>query len=326
MKNLFFAFCLLFFFGVYGQSARSNTPKEAGKYIKEFCELIRKNALYADSINWDRLDAKLEIILNGENKVETRKLLIDTVLATLRRAGDKHSGFIDAKETKRLTNSNYKIMSLETRNIGDGFCYIKIPPFFSIDLSASEIFAVKIQNQIRQIDQSQNIKDWIIDLRGNSGGNMHPMIKGLSCLIGEGTYGYAIYPDKEIAMSMENGQTGYIKLKLPYRLKNPVHKIAVLIDSSTASSGEFTAIAFKSLPNVRFFGQPSAGFTTSNQTFKLSDGSILYLATSYMADRKRIKYLPNIIPDVITHPDKNDENDSTIAAAKAWLKLDVGGQ
>jgi C-terminal processing protease CtpA/Prc len=97
-------------------------------------------------------------------------------------------------------------------------------------------------------------------------------------------------------------------------------KIAVLIDSSTASSGEFTAIAFKSLPNVRFFGQASAGYTTSNQTFRLSDGACLYLATAYMADRKGNQYWPNIIPDTIIPHKVANNRDLTIDTAKAWLR------
>ena len=132
---------------------------------------------------------------------------------------------------------------------------------------------------------------------------------------------FPLYPKKAVALSTKNGQTAFIKIKLPYRIRNSFDKIAVLIDSSTASSGEFTAIAFKSLPNVRFFGQASSSFTTSNQIFRLFDGSYLYLATSYMADRKKNRYLPNIVPDVITPYTANNGNDPTITAAKGWLIL-----
>jgi len=43
--------------------------------------------------------------------------------------------------------------------------------------------------------QEMNPAGWIIDLRGNSGGNMYPMLAGLSSLLGEGVLGYDVYPD-----------------------------------------------------------------------------------------------------------------------------------
>ncbi|MFL5807899.1 MAG: S41 family peptidase, partial [Flavisolibacter sp.] len=171
------------------------------------------------------------------------------------------------------------------------------------------------------LDEGNNIEGWVVDLRGDRGGNGHPMVKGLSALIGEGVYAYASFHKKVIPMSTLADQGSAIKLESPYRVKNPSNKIAVLIDSNTGSSGELTAIAFKTLPNVKFFGQPSAGYTTANSTIKLSDGSILFLAIGYMTDRNMNKYIPNIVPDVITSAIMEYSTDPTIAAAKSWLRM-----
>jgi carboxyl-terminal processing protease len=318
MRTILFSLLLVFHLASFGQAAREKTAKEVTKYLKEIINVIKENGLYADSINWNDLEGKVSSLSKGMQHTEDCTPVIDTILNTLRSAGDKHSVYYDKKAAKKLTSSNYVSKPVESRLVGDNIGYIKVPMFLSIDLSASETFASDIQNQIRQLDEGHNIQGWIVDLRGNSGGNMHPMIKGLSSLIGDSIYVYVLYPKRTLALSTVTGQTAYIKLNSSYRTRS-VTKIAVLIDSLTGSSGEFTAIAFKTQPNTLFFGQPTAGYTTSNQSFKLKDGSYLFLATAYMADRKGNKYLPNIIPDVIVPPNPDKNNDPTVEAARNWL-------
>jgi len=92
-----------------------------------------------------------------------------------------------------------------------------------------------------------------------------------------------------------------------------------LIDSKTASSGEMTAISFIGLPNVKVFGQPSAGYVTANATIHLSDGTQLNLATSNVADRTHKIYSDKIIPDVIVNIQTDSTIDETLGASKKWL-------
>ena len=94
--------------------------------------------------------------------------------------------------------------------------------------------------------------------------------------------------------------------------------IAVLINSFTATSGEMTAISFLGLPNVKTFGQPSAGYTTANFTYTLSNGTVLQLATSYAADRKRKVYKGKIIPDFLIK-ENTITDDDVLEAAKKWI-------
>ncbi|OGX84251.1 hypothetical protein BEN47_16490 [Hymenobacter lapidarius] len=147
------------------------------------------------------------------------------------------------------------------------------------------------------------------------------MINGLQPLLGEGIYGYYIFPRRAIMKAMPQ----YVwsgKEKEPRAgkaAKTQQQQVAVLIDSLTASSGEMVAISFKGRSNAKFFGQPSAGYTTGNGTYKLSDGAYLFLATGYMADKNRNTYLPNIAPDVVVEYSPAGAQDKTIEAAKKWL-------
>lgn len=80
-----------------------------------------------------------------------------------------------------------------------------------------------------------------------------------------------------------------------------------------------TAISFIGLPNVKTFGQPSAGYTTANQTYFLSNGSQLLLAVQFVADRTGKPYVDKIMPDVTVNDFTNTKSDGVILAAKKWL-------
>ena len=90
--------------------------------------------------------------------------------------------------------------------------------------------------------------------------------------------------------------------------------IAVLVGSRTASSGEATATAFHGRPDTRFFGQPTAGLTTSNEPLALSDGALLILTMSVFTDRNGVSYGQ----DISIEPDVLVDGDPT-AAATDWL-------
>ena len=76
--------------------------------------------------------------------------------------------------------------------------------------------------------------------------------------------------------------------------------VAVLIGQGTVSAGEFTAISFRGRPNTRFFGKPSWGLSTNNESFLLSDGAIINLTTSIAVDRTGQEYGGSILPDITT--------------------------
>ncbi len=56
--------------------------------------------------------------------------------------------------------------------------------------------AESIQQAIRAADHDGLI-GWIVDLRGNGGGNMWPMIAGVGPVMGEGIIGWIVYNDRE---------------------------------------------------------------------------------------------------------------------------------
>ena len=154
--------------------------------------------------------------------------------------------------------------------------------------------------------ESGNACGWIVDLRGHTGGNMWPGMRALAPLLGEGSPG---------AFATATGRKPWPVAPPEVRgvLSRPDAPVAVLVGPGTASSGEMIAIGFVGRPATRSFGQPTAGRSTANSSFPLSDGALLAVTSSYAEDRLGQRYGGRMAPDEITSPDGTEK------AALAWL-------
>ena len=142
---------------------------------------------------------------------------------------------------------------------------------------------------------------------------MWPMLAGLNALLEDGTTGYFLYGKIKVPWLNDNKNVN------TYKIKNKKTKIAVLFDGNTGSSGEMTAVSFFGLPNVKSFGQKSAGYTTANNTYFLSNGGQLLLASAYIMDRNGKSYKDELTPDVIVSDLSNTKNDQVVSTAIKWL-------
>lgn len=320
MTRLFFLSLLLISITAYSQST-TKASKKTRKFIDEASNIIRKNSLYKDSLNWEELRTELNALPLSEEDSTSKALIMRFFTSKLRQAGDKHSFFLPTKRAAEIRNTPASRWP-EGAYLGEGIGLLKIPHCMNLNEAKDIDFANTIRAEIKSMDSAYNIQGWIVDLRHNGGGNMWPMLAGLNALIDDGTAGYFVLPafKREVPWPSVNGELHFSKARVgDYKIKNTKAKIAVLIDSMTGSSGEMAAISLIGLPNVKVFGQPSAGYTTANQTFQLSDGTQLYLATSYVSDRTKKPYLDKIIPDVIIKNNSNTGADETVEASKKWL-------
>lgn len=189
---------------------------------------------------------------------------------------------------------------------------------------ASLTFAGRLQNAIRTKDRAERC-GWVVDLRGNGGGNMWPMLLGLAPLLEEADgharrIGAFATADAEQSWSSHDGAVWLEQKKLldggaaVYRLRQPGAPVAVLFGPRTASSGEATALAFRGRANTRSFGQPTAGLSTGNRTERLPDGTALLVTGNVMVDRNGRGDGGKIAPDVIV-----SEGEDAAAAARDWL-------
>lgn len=173
---------------------------------------------------------------------------------------------------------------------------------------------------------------FVVDLRGNGGGNSWPMLTGLSALLGQGQIGGYVSPAGVDVMRLSGGELWASERGRDARLftfegwrPSPdlsAAPVAVLIDDATGSSGEATAIAFRGRANTRFFGISTAGASTSTQGFMLSDGTNLVIAVDVMSDRSGAPYPHGVTPDQEIDPTGADgaKPDAALNAALDWLR------
>ena len=300
-----------------------STPAEkpAAGFIEEVKKVIRKNALYSDSLNWKQIDETIGVISGGMKTSGDAKPVISYLVGQLRKAGDNHSFQMSATASKNYAQPAKKLEDATSRLLPGNIGYISVPGFGSTNDSAMTVFAQNIQDLIRELDSKNKISGWIVDLRKNTGGNMYPMIAGLGPLLNKGYLGYFVRGRHKNPWSISGrgnkAWSGSAVVPAAYTVKNAHNKIAVLTGPATASSGEFTTISFIGQSNTRLFGRPTAGYTTGNSMFPLSDGSTLLLATTYAADRKKHHHIGPINPDVPVQQSK--DKDADMEAATNWI-------
>ena len=168
---------------------------------------------------------------------------------------------------------------------------------------------------------------WVIDLRRNTGGYPFPMFAAIAPVVGDGAFMFQDQLDRRDTWSIANGrvlvngvpQTGTGNAVVPGTF-DPA--IAVLVSSATASAGEAAAIAFVGKTSVRTFGEPTIGVTSTNVAYRLVDGAILQITTSYNIDRTGRVYDGPIQPDQQIPVDWakfGTQGDTMLRAASDWL-------
>lgn len=212
--------------------------------------------------------------------------------------------------------------------------YIQLPGINAGgSLQAMRDAAKVVQDSLCRINPDK-AKAWIVDLRLNDGGAMAPMLAGIAQLLGDGHLGGFVdkdgKPDQQWYLRqgnfyMDTMRVTTLQNRCPARRTDK--PIAVLLSGRTASSGEIVAISLKGRPNTRFFGEPTYGATTANESYRISGTSYLTIAGLQDADRNQVAYKSHLTPDVLITGGDNftDLNkDTKVAAALKWLKKPKG--
>ena len=218
---------------------------------------------------------------------------------------------------------------------GKKFGYVVLPRCSAKDNDGLLLYAADVRRILADLE-TQNPGGWIVDLRGNTGGNMWPMLTGIGPILGDGVVGSFVAADGNIPWFYQDGKTGTrnpagletvsLTLEDAPVLVTPSAPVAVLVDSSTASSAEAITIAFHGRPDTRFFGSRTAGKSTAVQPFKLDDGAELYLTTAIDADRTGKQFPDGFTPDEVfpsTTVMPLENNDPVVQAAQTWLVASI---
>lgn len=322
----------------------SPAPWDPQARISEAVAIVRRKALRSDVVDWTGLEAELRASASSAADTVDMLPLYRRLLTAL---GDSHS-FVQVEQPLRERYTARYGAEFDavagsgrpaSRFIGrrepssdliilDGtnhkIALVTVPKVFGGGARASA-YANALYDGV--VAAAPAACAYILDLRGNVGGNVWPMKLGLTALLGEDydqNDSYARVRNGAVTIvAEEDAGLELVRLDrwrpLPHLQETPV---AVLIDSATASSGEGVALAFKGRDQTRFFGQNTAGLASVNEGFELRDGVNLVVTVEMMTDRNGAVYPNGIAPDLFIGAGEGsagDGEDAVRDAAKLWL-------
>jgi C-terminal processing protease CtpA/Prc len=283
-------------------------------------QIMRENSVNRLVIDWNAFTARVNQVAAGAQTILDTYPAITVALGLL---NDHHSFFLPPPGVTarpiNLTSLNCQTAAVPNASVPPDIGYVRVGAFSDATPGADVAFADLVQTQIRAQDRPA-LAGWIVDLRGNTGGNMWPMVAGVGPVLGEGVLGYFVYPTGatetwtyQAGLSSGSGVVSHVTAA--YTLLQPSPRVAVLTNLAVASSGESVAVAFRGRPNTRTFGTATCGLSSSNSPFALSDGAVLYLNTAVDADRNHIVYGGALIPDETIAGDGE-----VVQRAISWLR------
>ena len=310
---------------------RSICIGNANALLDEALALMQQHYYKKDSVQWEPLIKKAKTLLDQSSDCESAYEAVDWCFDQLK---EDHS-FIMSPRKASIYSGNVNGPKIPTSSkalhgpiihdlIEDNIGYISIPWISTTNETICTSYADSIQSIIKSFDQ-RGISKWIIDLRKNTGGNCWPMLAGLGPLLGNGTHAYFVSSNENIPVKYHNGtamqgRNSRSTVSTPYTLKSNNKMIIVLVGKNTSSAGEIVALSFKGQPNVYLYGQPTAGLTTANATYSLSNGSMLVLTVCKEADRNGKIIQGKIQPDQLIHSSASGAKDLTKDSAVMFLQ------
>lgn len=307
---------------------KGTMSKEAKVYLKDFFQKVSSLAIDRETIDWKALKKTARANCPDAQKPAD---LHPTMQYVLQRV-NKHSFMFTPEQVEAFNGGGQKnndvipdIIYAKGRRINEQVAYLSMPGFGSGHAPTLRAWADSIRAIIARYDNEETT-GWVLDLRGNGGGNCWPMLAGVGPLLGEGVCGYFMdrNGDNPSAWSYRKGssfQDDRVQTSVTdttYTMKAQNFKVAVLTGPKTASSGEVTTIAFREKANARSFGQPTAGYSTTNTNVMMSDNAMLLLTVSIYGDRNKNPFGGKVVPDVVI--EESGEGDAVLEAAVKWLQ------
>jgi hypothetical protein len=317
------------------------------KYLDEALQVIQANALTSDDVDWSQVRRE---VLARASSAKTTAAAYPALRHALAALNDNHSFLqlsaeLEAAEAASLGREANRPSPVSAPRAPSPFGVRTRPAAEALPIADQRLAAYLVMPQGRRNSAfAQAFQDsiaavaarqpcgWVVDLRGNGGGDMWPMLAGLGPLHGDGAVGGSVDASaRRDHWIYARGEAIFVDaagVRKPIAVvEEPVtvtaESIAVLIDRGTASSGEAMALAFRGDTRARLFGERTYGASTATRGFKLSDGANLVIAVSTFTDRSGRPYPHGVQPDVEiavpeTLPSRSD--DAVLQGALAWLR------
>lgn len=285
-------------------------PPTPERYAAVVLDTAQQRGVYASSPEFDRARTAAE---DAADQADDITEIHDELDAALIAAGGKHSRLLSPDERKEdlATSAQQPAVTI------DGPVATATVPAHRLE-DDPQLYANTLA---RGIDDAvgQGVCGMVVDLRGNNGGDMGPMLAGLSGLLpdGQAMSFVDVHSEQPVVVDERSMRGGGSPVTADGVGKHDV-PVAVLVNETTGSSGEMAMLAFRGLENTRSFGTPTAGYTTANMVVTMPDEAQMMLTVAQVKDRTG-----EVFNDVPIQPDEVVAGDA-IREAMSWLNVDQG--
>lgn len=324
-------------------TATAQEPRfDAAAYLDRAIAIVRANALFAERVDWPAVTARVHAQGDAARDVfDTYPALVMLVRALgdrhsfLQLSGERAAAYRTAKgqafrspldpDPVRPPDRRFfgRVGPAPTDRLIRGYRVRTVIVTATADNAPAALngYAAALH---RAVIGSTAACGYVVDLRGNTGGNTAPMIAGLGVLAGNGAVGgfraregveqWVVRGARFLFRTPDGREQVAVRIAGWRALAGGTRlPVALLIDGGTASSGEIAAIALLGRADVRSFGQPTVGISTSTSGYRLSDGANLVLVDAQVQDSIGRVYPAGVTPDVVA------DGDHAVTAANDWV-------
>ena len=263
----------------------------------------RHTALWRDTVSWPAVEARVRRAAAGARETRDVYPAIRLLVAAL---GDYHSSFYTPMDMTTF-RSGANLPLIDVHPLAGGVGYVNSPGYVAEQHDSTVAYVRRTYTALRGTAAAAQC-GWVVDLRGNTGGAPEPMVAALEPFFGPGAQSELVR-----AMVRRVGVVAPADLRTLTRVPT-----AVLFGPQTGSAGERLALAFRSRPHSRSFGQPTAGAATSRRMVRLPDGAALAITSALMDTTRARENSQSIAPDVVV-TDRVGQGDQALKAASEWV-------
>lgn len=303
-----------------GDAAPSTTMSvDAAAELRAAIDILKTHHMFREKADWPTIEARAFAMAAG---AKTAADTYPAIAYALHQMGEHHSFLFPARVVKAQHENKPGTGETTLPKAGQypGEIVAINMPGHTGSAESDRAYVAELR-RILDKARKHGLCRIAIDLRQNGGGNMWPMLNGVASLLGKSPYGYFLNSGApKVPWNLSSGwmslsDEGIAPISPDLARAQSNIPVAVLVSRHTASSGEFTAIAFEGHPRTRLFGEPTAGFVTVNSQYELPDGADMFISTGWAEDRLHRPYRVAVAPDENTPPGQ-----PTLDAALAWLK------
>lgn len=275
-------------------------------YVNDAVTIMDEHGLYRDSAAWHTASAAARDDSKSLDSIAAAYALLRSITPT---AGGEHSFFLSPSEAS-VASSPAALGAVPEIETADGVSTLTLPTLPAEPGSPLAETYLGAGAEAITTAADRTTCGWVIDLSSNAGGNGLTMLDVVTPLLDSLPAAGFAYPDgteEWLPASSSESADGLNDAGMP---------VALVTSPVTASAAELVLAAFDGQPNTVRVGQPSAGLTTSNQVFDLSDGAEIVLSTAWFMNRDGDKFEGPISPDLSV---SYGAATSAVSAARDWV-------